>query len=82
VALACYGLLRTDTNGVWLRFVDGRPISEVSIAFLEWVCQELQREGKKALLLVWDNASWHISQPVTTQDGYSLRPFPCVLRSQ
>jgi transposase len=64
VALACYGLLRTDTRGVWLRFVDGRPISEVSIAFLEWVCQELQREGKKALLLVWDNASWHISQRV------------------
>lgn len=41
--------------------MDGRPISEVTIAFLEWVCQELKREGKKALLLVWDNASWHVS---------------------
>lgn len=65
VALACYGLLRTDTNRVLLRFVDGRPISEVTISFLEWVCQELKGEGKKALLLVWDNASWHISHLVT-----------------
>jgi transposase len=64
VALACYGLLRTDTRGMLLRFVAGRPISEISVAFLEWVCQGLQSEGKKALLLVWDNASWHISQRV------------------
>jgi hypothetical protein len=31
---------------------------------LAWVCQELALEGKKALLLVWDNASWHVSQRV------------------
>jgi transposase len=32
--------------------------------FLEWVCTRLAAEGKKALLLVWDNASWHVSQRV------------------
>ena len=26
-ALACYGLLRADTGGMLLRFVDGRPVS-------------------------------------------------------
>lgn len=65
VALACYGLLRGDTNQVMLRFVEGRPVSKVTITFLEWVCNQLDIEGKKALLLVWDNASWHISHMVT-----------------
>jgi len=60
-ALACYGLLREDNGGMLLRFVDGRPVSQVTVDFLGWVCQELACEGKKALLLVWDNASWHIS---------------------
>ena len=65
-ALACYGLLRGDTGGMLLRFVDGRPVSQVTEDFLSWVCEELAREGKKALLLVWDNASWHISARVRT----------------
>ena len=30
--------------------------------FLSWVCGRLAAEGKQALLLVWDNASWHISR--------------------
>lgn len=63
-ALACYGLLRGDSGGMLLRFVDGRPVSQVTVDFLGWVCGELAREGKKALLLVWDNASWHISARV------------------
>jgi DDE superfamily endonuclease len=63
-ALACYGLLRGDTGGMLLRFVDGRPVSQVTEDFLSWVSAALAREGKKALLLVWDNASWHISARV------------------
>ena len=47
-----------------LRFVEGRAASEVTITFLQWVCRQLSKEGKKALLLVWDNASWHISKMV------------------
>lgn len=65
-ALCCYGLLRTDTDRLMLRFVDGRPVSQVTIDYLSWLCQELAEEGKKALALVWDNASWHISQLVRT----------------
>ena len=63
-ALCCYGLLRADVEQVLLRFVDGRPVSQVTIDFLEWVCRRLAQRGKKVLVLVLDNASWHISQLV------------------
>jgi transposase len=63
-ALCCYGLLRGDTGAMLLRFVQGRPVSQVTEDYLAWVCGRLAAEGKKALLLVWDNASWHISQRV------------------
>lgn len=63
-AVACYGILRADTQEVLVRFVDGRPVSHVTTAFLNWVCERLAAEAKKALLLVWDNASWHLSQEV------------------
>ena len=70
-ALACYGLLlraaddpaRTHDE-VWLRFVAGRPISNVTTQFLAWCAQKLAAQGKKAWLLVWDNASWHLSREV------------------
>jgi len=49
---------------MWLHFVAGRPVSAVTTQFLVWVCEQLAKEGKRALLLIWDNASWHISQAV------------------
>lgn len=63
-ALCCYGLLREDTGQMLLRFVDGRPVSHVSTAYLDWVCERLAEEGKRVLVLIWDNASWHISREV------------------
>jgi hypothetical protein len=63
-ALACYGLLRADTGQMLLRFVQGRPVSQVTEDYLGWVCERLAAEGKTALLLVWDNASWHVSRRV------------------
>jgi DDE superfamily endonuclease len=70
-ALACYGLLVREataaggwSEAVWLRFVAGRPVSARTIEFLEWCCVQLAAAGKEALLLVWDNAPWHISQAV------------------
>ena len=63
-ALCCYGLLRADREQVLLRFVDGRPVSQVTIDFLSWVCGRLARQGKRVFVLVLDNASWHISQMV------------------
>jgi transposase len=63
-ALACYGVLRADTGQMLLRFVQGRPVSQVTEDFLAWVCARLAAEGKRALVLVWDNASWHVSRRV------------------
>jgi transposase len=72
-ALACSGLLvraldRADppADEVWLRFVAGRPVSAITTQFLDWCCGKLAPRGKTALLLVWDNASWHKSQQVRT----------------
>ncbi|MFI5268668.1 MAG: transposase [Chloroflexota bacterium] len=67
-ALACYGLLlRADATAaeqVWLRFVDGRPISAVTTAYLEWCGDRLAAQGTRVLVLVWDNAAWHVSREV------------------
>jgi len=67
-ALACYGLYPRPPAGqpgrMWLRFVDGRPVSGVTTQFLARCCERLAAEGKTALLLIWDNASWHVSEEV------------------
>jgi transposase len=63
-ALCCYGLLRADIDQVLLRFVEGRPVSQITADFLRWPCGQLAQQGKKVLVLVLDNASWHISQLV------------------
>ena len=44
-ALACYGLLRADTGGMLLRFVQGRPVSQVTEDFLAWACARLAAKG-------------------------------------
>jgi transposase len=70
-ALACYGLLVRQraapdeiAEDLWLRFVAERPVSAVTIAFLDWCCARLATSGTTTLLLIWDNASWHLSQAV------------------
>lgn len=63
-AIACYGLLRKDTEEVRVRFLEARPISEITIEFLRWMIEELEKEGKKVLFLIWDNATWHTSKMV------------------
>jgi hypothetical protein len=91
-ALVAYGLLVRTANTaeeVWLRFVDGRPLSVVTISFLDWCCAKLDEQGKTALSLVWDNASWHISHAVedwihghngqVKQQGKGVRILACPL---
>ena len=63
-ALACYGLLRADTGDMLLRFVEGRPVSQVTEGYLGWLCGRFAAEGKKVFVLVWDNAAWHVSKRV------------------
>jgi transposase len=95
-ALACYGVLirwRTPDaqaeERMWLRFVDGRPVSAITIQFLEGCCVKLQAIGKRVLALVWDNASWHVSQAVrrwirehnrqVRREGQGVRILVCCL---
>ncbi len=63
-ARSCYGRRRADTGRMMARFVAGRPVSQVTEDDLAWVCERLAVEGKKALLLVWGNAAWHVSRRV------------------
>jgi transposase len=97
-ALACYGLLvrwweagpaAVPHEATWLRFVDGRPVSAVTTRFLAWCCDRLAAAGKTALLLVWDNAAWHLSKEVRAwigahnravkRAGRGVRLVPCPL---
>jgi transposase len=98
-ALACYGVLwqegapeDPDRSQVWLRFVTGRPVSAITIQFLEWCGERLRKQGKTHWLLIWDNASWHKSQAVRTwirqqnqqvkQTGKGVRMLPFLLPTQ
>jgi transposase len=65
-ALACYGMLEAESGRMHLRFVEGRPISQVTTDFLAWLCEQVQAQGKSMLVLIWDNASWHVSKQVRT----------------
>lgn len=79
-ALACYGLLvhcPADKvvlpEQIWLRFVDGRPVSDITTQFLDWCCAKLTTLGKRTLILIWDNASWHLSRHVRRWIGQHNR---------
>jgi len=75
-----------------LRFVDGRPVSALTTRYLAWCCAKLQAAGKDALLLVWDNAPWHVSRAVRAwigehnqavkRAGHGVRIIPCYLPSK
>ncbi len=74
---------------VWLRFSGTRPVSALTTAFLDWCCAGLAARGKTALLLVWDNAGWHLSKAVqgwlrqhnraVKQAGHGVRIVSCFL---
>jgi hypothetical protein len=91
-ALACYGLLvrrASQDEAVWLRFVAGRPVSAITLQFLDWCCPQLEALGVPVWALIWDNASWHVSKAVRAwirahnrqvkQQGHGVRILVCYL---
>lgn len=95
-ALACYGVLLSApaapqalSEQVWLRFVNGRPVSAITTQFLDWAATKLAMLGRRVWLLVWDNASWHCSQQVRSwirahnrqvkRTGQGVRIIACFL---
>lgn len=95
-ALACYGLLLRrrpqHLDQMLLRFVDGRPLSAITTDFLAWCCERLAVQDISALVLIWDNASWHTSQYVrgwvrqhnqrVKRSGQGVRIVVCYLPSK
>jgi hypothetical protein len=71
------------------RFVEDRPVSAVTTAFLAWCYERLAAQGVTALLLIWDHASWHKSPVVRAwlrnhnqtgkHTGQGVRSVPCLL---
>jgi hypothetical protein len=74
------------------RFVEGRPVSAETTAFLAWCSTRLAAQGLTAVLLSWDNASWHKSDAVRAwlrqhnhrvkQTGQGGRILACRLPTQ
>ena len=94
-ALACYGVLVRQVqqkDRMLLRFVDGRPVSDVTCDFLAWCSERLAQQGVTAWLLLWDTASWHTSEKVRSwlrghnrrgkETGEGVRIVSCLLPSQ
>jgi hypothetical protein len=63
-AIACYGIYLRAESQMLVRFVEQRPVSEITCQFLEWVCQQVSDMGKRVMPLIWDNATWHVSKQV------------------
>ncbi len=61
-ALACYGVWLPELNATWLRFVDGRPVSALTIDYLAWCAEQATALAMTTLVLIWDNAGWHVSR--------------------
>jgi hypothetical protein len=61
-AISCYGLYVPELKQTWIRFVEGRPVSGITIRFLSWCSGKLYARGKKVWLLIWENAPWHVSK--------------------
>jgi hypothetical protein len=91
-ALACYGLLLRragQAEEIWLRFVVGRPVSAITTQFLDGCCPKLAALGVSVWVLLWDNASWHVSKAVrrwirthnqqVKGQGHGVRIVPCYL---
>ena len=63
-ALACFGAVRHDTATVLLDFSDGQPNSLHMWLFIIGWLGVARQEGKRVLVIIWDNASWHKSTDI------------------
>lgn len=61
-ALACYGAVRQDTQQVYFSFSTTRPVSEATWTFVQALLDIARQEGKRVLVIIWDNAGWHLSK--------------------
>lgn len=103
-AVACYGVYAPDAPPhlragfgpscppMLVRFCQGRPTSALTVAFLDDLLSKAASAGARAVALVWDNASWHLSREVsawvrghnrhTKRTGQGTRLLVCPLPSR
>lgn len=63
-ALACFGARRQDSGQVYVYFSPGQPNSEHQWVFIIALLALARQEGKSVVVILWDNASWHLSQRI------------------
>lgn len=63
-ALSYYGVKRHDIGALYLYRCLARPNSDETIQFLRWIVLGATLEGKQLVIVVWDNASWHVGKKV------------------
>lgn len=63
-AISYYGVKEHCTRKLYLYPCEKRPVSDETIHFLQWIMQAAAVEGKKVVIIVWDNATWHTSAKV------------------
>lgn len=61
-AVSCYGVRCTLSKQVYLGFFKGQPLSEMTWDFMQGLLALARLAGKKVLVLIWDNAGWHLSK--------------------
>lgn len=63
-AFACFGAVRQDKGEVLLSFSAGQPNSLQMWWFIVGLLAVARNAGKKVLVVIWDNASWHKSADI------------------
>ena len=58
------GALRDDTRQVYLHFTWGQPDSQATLDYLQRLLALARGLRKQYLVIIWDNASWHLSRRV------------------
>jgi transposase len=60
-ALACFGVVRHDTQAVLLSFSTAQPNSLQMWLLIIGLLAVARTEAKQVVVMIWDNASWHKS---------------------
>lgn len=61
-AVSCYGVRCSISKQVVLGFFEGQPLSEMTWNFVQGLLARARQMEKKLLVLIWDNAGWHLSK--------------------
>jgi hypothetical protein len=65
-----------------LRFVNGRPVSQVTGDYLAWIADRLARDHKKALVLIWQNRPQVAQSPSSARQARGRLSPACLSTAQ